>query len=108
MNAKFICRSCGWTGDEGKTVTRGNFATELVLWLCLVVPGLIYSLWRVSSRYEACPSCGGKELIPTDSPIGRQLGAQLGVESRAADARTPSALASRAGRRLGKLFARNR
>jgi len=50
MAADFICANCGHLGDE-KQVTKGSFGIEVILWLCFLIPGLIYSLWRLSSRY---------------------------------------------------------
>lgn len=67
-----ICKTCGHIG-QGKRSTPGNLGIEIVLWLCLIIPGLIYSVWRVSSRYNACQVCGGRDLIPTGSPIGQRL-----------------------------------
>jgi hypothetical protein len=67
-----ICPQCG-TRAEPRTETRGSIWIEVVLWLCLIVPGLIYSIWRLTSRYQACPACHHAGMIPIDSPIGRQL-----------------------------------
>lgn len=61
------CMTCG-VDDQAKSVTRGSLAIEIVLWLCFLVPGLIYSIWRLTSRYEGCAACGSKTLIPFDSP----------------------------------------
>ena len=46
---------------------------EVALWLLFCFPGIIYSLWRLTTRYDACPVCGGAGMIPADSPRGRQL-----------------------------------
>ena len=70
--AQRICRDCGYVG-RGKTITKGSIFIELVLWCFLIVPGLIYSIWRHTSRYAGCPQCGGSSLIPVDSPIGKKL-----------------------------------
>lgn len=64
------CMSCG-IDAEPKTATRGSIWIELVLWLCFIVPGLIYSIWRMTTRYEQCPSCGGVTLVPTTSPVAQ-------------------------------------
>lgn len=67
-----VCQDCGQVGRP-KSVTRGSTAIELVLWLSFILPGLIYSLWRLSTRqHNACPVCNGK-MIPLDSPKGREL-----------------------------------
>jgi uncharacterized membrane protein YqaE (UPF0057 family) len=70
-----VCATCG---HHGPTVphTRGSIWIELVLWLCLLVPGLVYSIWRLSTRAPACASCGARQLVPADSPVGRRLTAR--------------------------------
>lgn len=63
-------RHCMTCGSEAipKTHVKGSFLVELVLWLCLIVPGMIYSVWRISSKHNVCPSCGGATLVPLNSP----------------------------------------
>lgn len=72
MKKQFICTSCGYIGYP-KKITKGNILIELILWLFLLIPGLIYSIWRVSSRYNACPQCKNATMIPADSPVGQKL-----------------------------------
>jgi len=67
-----ICQACGTRG-EPKQITRGSTGIELVLWLCFIIPGLIYSLWRLSSRHPGCPACGATGMIGVDTPNGRML-----------------------------------
>jgi len=76
MAAELICSNCGHLGDE-KQVTKGSLGIEILLWLCFLIPGLIYSLWRLSSRYSACAHCKAPNLVPVDSPRGRQLAGQF-------------------------------
>lgn len=71
-----ICSNCGFTG-QAKKVTKGSTMIELVLWLCIIFPGLIYSLWRLSSRHLACPQCSATNMLPLDSPRGRKLQQEL-------------------------------
>lgn len=73
-----VCTACGHHGPSVAT-TRGSIWIEIVLWLFLIVPGLIYSLWRLSTRRPACASCGATTLVPGDSPVGRKLIADLGA-----------------------------
>lgn len=64
------CPNCGYEG-KGKTITKGSLGLELFLWifgiittaitfgvgfLALIIP-LIYSIWRICSRYRGCPKC---------------------------------------------------
>lgn len=72
MKQQFICTSCGYVGFP-TTTTKGSFLIELALWFCFLLPGLIYSIWRLSSRYSSCPKCKGQNMIPADSPIGQKL-----------------------------------
>lgn len=69
---KMVCKACGHVGTT-QMVTRGSLAIEIVLWLCFLIPGLIYSLWRSTSRHSACRKCASTEIIPADSPIGKKL-----------------------------------
>ncbi len=72
MSKQLICSQCGHVGNS-KIAIKGNGAIEIVLWLCFIIPGIIYSIWRSSSRHKVCQSCGSNILIPLDSPVGRKL-----------------------------------
>lgn len=67
-----VCTTCG---HHGPTVsrTRGSLLLEVVLWIMLIVPGVIYSVWRLTTRRPACSKCGGSTLVPADTPVGKQL-----------------------------------
>ena len=67
-----VCTACGHVGKP-KQMTRGSLGIEVVLWLCFLIPGLIYTLWRHGSRYSACPMCRNPAMIPGSSPKGRAL-----------------------------------
>ncbi|MGV3774686.1 MAG: hypothetical protein ACO1QB_17430 [Verrucomicrobiales bacterium] len=70
-----ICEDCGQVG-YAKTITQGSLLIEIVLWLFMILPGLIYSIWRLTSRKEACRQCKGK-LIPLKTPRGQKLFEQM-------------------------------
>jgi len=70
--ATMVCTSCGHVGDT-VTVTKGSILIELILWLCFFVPGLIYSVWRHTSRHKACGGCKQTTVIPVTSPMGRKF-----------------------------------
>lgn len=72
---KKVCKDCG-SVDSGEEVNGGSFALEVFLWLFFIVPGLFYTLWRVGSSQLKCKSCGGKVLIPVDSPEGKRITAK--------------------------------
>jgi hypothetical protein len=67
-----VCLTCGYIGGSVR-ITKGSLLIEIVLWLFLLIPGLIYSLWRLTSRYEACPECRNPGMIPVDSPVARRF-----------------------------------
>lgn len=67
-----ICSSCGIQG-ETKFETKGSFFIEVVLWLFFIIPGVIYTGWRLSNRQNICARCGSDQLIPIDSPKGQQM-----------------------------------
>ena len=67
-----ICSSCGYAGSPQKNV-KGSIAIEIVLWLCFIIPGLIYSIWRLSSQNQICPKCKNQTMIPLDTPNGRKM-----------------------------------
>lgn len=77
-----VCATCGHHGAAA-VKTRGSFAIEVVLWLMFIVPGLVYSLWRLSTRGTACASCGGTTLVAPDSPVGRKMLAAQGPSAGA-------------------------
>ena len=74
-----VCTDCG-TQAKPRTATPGSIGIEILLWLCFLVPGLIYSAWRMSARRDdACPECGGK-MVSLETPVGARLAA--GVATR--------------------------
>jgi len=65
MNEKTInirCPNCKYEG-EGKTKTPGFFALELILYLFFVIPGLAYTLWRVTNKKPVCPQCSFEYVV---------------------------------------------
>lgn len=71
-----ICAQCG-SQIQPVAAIKGSFAIELILWLCFLVPGLIYSLWRMNSRYYACPVCKSPAFIPLGTPAANAMLAQI-------------------------------
>lgn len=77
MARPLICTACG-SIVRPAMFTQGSILIELVLWLCFIVPGLIYSIWRLTSRQSVCPRCQSPHLVPLDSPRGLKLMEELG------------------------------
>jgi len=72
MAEQQVCTSCGTVGLS-KRVTRGSIVIEIFLWVLFCFPGLIYSIWRLSTRHNACARCGGQALVPISSPMGQKI-----------------------------------
>lgn len=66
-----VCSTCGLV-IRPKNVIKGNCLIEGILWL-LIIPGAIYSVWRLASKASVCPSCGSKELVQVNSPVGQRI-----------------------------------
>lgn len=72
-----ICAACGSRSVPTRP-NKGSGLLELLLWLCFIIPGLIYSIWRRSGLSNRCRSCGSGDVIPLDSPRGRKLVTEYG------------------------------
>lgn len=72
MSNKVVCTQCGYVG-KSKRAIKGNDLIEIILWLFFIIPGLIYSIWRSSSRYRICPDCKSASLIPVNSTRARKI-----------------------------------
>ena len=101
---RYVCARCGWYGVETKTTRSGSFLVELALWLVFILPGLIYSLWRLSTRVETCPMCGEPRPLPENSPVAIHILSDLGIKPETPI--PPSYASVRLGRRLGRLLRR--
>ena len=77
MAKELLCTNCGYQGKP-KLVVKGSILIELVLWICFIIPGLIYSIWRLTTKHKACPSCGAPNMIPLDSPRAQQMLSEIG------------------------------
>ncbi len=68
MPAPMLCTRCQVV-DRPRAEMPGSGCVLVALLCLLVVPGLIYLAWMLSTRGEwKCPHCGSTELVPTDSP----------------------------------------
>ena len=73
MSSKMlVCTQCGYVGKSEGAI-KGSALVEIFLWFLLIVPGVIYSAWRSSSRYKVCPKCKSPNLIPMDSPRAQKI-----------------------------------
>lgn len=69
---EMFCKSCHFV-DSTKRNMPGSILIEIILWLCFLIPGIIYTLWRHSATKQVCKSCGSKEIIPINSPLAQQI-----------------------------------
>lgn len=80
MLIKYICSNCGYMGSS-KILTKGSCLIELILWFFFIIPGLIYTIWRISSRQGVCPACQYPNMIPANTPRGQKLIKEFRPES---------------------------
>ena len=67
-----ICKSC----EERVTVERwtpGSLGVEILLWLFFLLPGLIYSVWRLTGKKDVCSQCKGSDMVTESSAAGRRI-----------------------------------
>jgi len=72
VTATKICPVCGY---KGKAVLKlkGHVSVEIILWILLIIPGFIYSMWRHSSPRYGCPRCISDTMIPICTPEGQKI-----------------------------------
>ena len=100
------CKDCGSIAEPDAKL-KGSLGVEVILWLCFIVPGLVYSLWRRSTQHDVCASCGSAKLVPLDTPVGREIATKNpGQVPRIERARPPRQGAIAFGRALGRMFAK--
>ena len=73
---EFVCTRCHHIGPAAKKL-KGSMGIEIILWLFLILPGLIYTAYRMSNEYKACRACGSIDVIPVDTPRGEKLVAEI-------------------------------
>jgi len=72
MVKKYLCTSCRSIGKV-KIITKGSIFIEFFLWCCFILPGLLYSLWRLTARNKYCRCCDSENVIPEDSPRAKMI-----------------------------------
>lgn len=63
---------------------RGSAEIEFVLWLVMMLPGLIYSIWRSSGDNSVCQHCGSRSMVPVNSLTARHTLKTMGVDPKKA------------------------
>ena len=59
----YVCTNCRTAFHRPKQHTPGSGTLEVVLWCLLLLPGVLYSLYRVLSRRGVCPACDSRAVI---------------------------------------------
>ena len=72
MSKNYVCTNCGFVG-EPKRYTKGSLGWEILLWVLGILPGLFYSIWRLSTRYHGCPKYEYPYIVPENSPRGQEI-----------------------------------
>jgi hypothetical protein len=65
-----FCPNCGSVGYPELRKSGSTFV-EVMLWLFFLVPGIIYSIWRASTKGLVCSTCDHAGTIPIDSPVAQ-------------------------------------
>lgn len=68
---KFICGDCN-SVLEFDTAKRGSKFVSILLWSTLVIPGLIYDIWRSRKVKKICYYCGS-DFVFEDSLQAREF-----------------------------------
>jgi hypothetical protein len=84
--ARLVCTSCGHETDRPDQVMPSSIWMTAALLPFFVVPAVLHWVWRATSKKNVCPLCTRDTLIPSTSPIGRQI---LHAAWRSADTPTP-------------------
>jgi hypothetical protein len=53
------------------------YGPDIEKWVFFLVPGVIYSCWRLLARYEGCAKCGSRRMVSMDSPHAQAYFATL-------------------------------
>jgi hypothetical protein len=67
--AKYICKHCGYEG-EAKRQKRGSRGVEIFLWTVLLIPGPLYTIWRMTGKSKECPNCERQGFVKSSSDEG--------------------------------------
>jgi hypothetical protein len=67
----WFCAQCHTVGVP-EWQTQGSFFIEIALYLLFCAPGLIYTIWRLTSKKRICPACHSTAIIRANSPAASQ------------------------------------
>ena len=87
FSKKYICTLCG-SQKEPVWAKRGSGYIEILMWLAYIVPGMIYTLWRLLRKHQVCQNCSQPTVIPINSAQGTHLRLLMKSLSQAAVKKT--------------------
>lgn len=80
VNGKYLCSECASNPDRAARYyctnckvyapyanNRGNGWIEVVLYICYIIPGVIYSIWRRRGNSKVCATCKQTSLVSSAS-----------------------------------------
>lgn len=67
-----VCVQCE-SVETAKTHVKGHFIIELFLWMLFLLPGLVYSIWRLTTKSKVCKSCLSPDIVPVESPRAKRI-----------------------------------
>ena len=79
MKKAVVCTQCYHVGQP-KNYTKGHIVLEIGLWLLLLPIGIIYSIWRLTSKYTGCECCGATSIIPHDSKAAQKFIEKINID----------------------------
>ena len=60
MRKYAVCTRCGHEGHFDRK-KQGSLRVELLLWLGFLLPGMVYSVWRLGTSRLVCGKCGSTD-----------------------------------------------
>ena len=71
-DSEIICKNCGEVSNA-IIKTKGSIIIEIFLYLFYIIPGVLYTLYRVTNKYPICQHCESKEIILRNKRVGESL-----------------------------------
>lgn len=68
----YVCRKCAYVGKP-EMYKRGSLKVEIILWCALIVPGIVYSVWRRIGAIPVCPKCRYGPMMTSRSDLGYRM-----------------------------------
>jgi hypothetical protein len=68
----YICKNCAYAGKSEK-FRRGSLKIEILLWCALIVPGIVYTIWRCRDMVNICPKCHFGPMAESTTNLGYRM-----------------------------------